>query len=197
MQVKTSRIWRSSGLAYCAPCVASSGRPQAARQLNGRLIARFLRAVVVALQFDVNIFVPIDRDELFEHAPRFGHAAAGQRMCQRTFVAAGQANQPVSKFSEIVKRSYGLRLQNEIVVEISARLRQRCRIFGRAQLHASDQATEVLIPSREAQSRETRGSEIRLIPTEGMSGAPVDLGESREVISAPMCALSLSFFAAR
>ena len=53
---------------------------QAARQFDRRLIAGLLRAVVVALQLDVNIFVAVDRDELFERAAACFHAAVRQRI---------------------------------------------------------------------------------------------------------------------
>ena len=117
---------------------------EAARQRDGRLVARFLLAVVVPLQLDVNIFATINRDEQFERASRFGHSAVGQRMRQRTFVAAGDADEAVGEFGEIGKRSYGLRLQDEFVGNLAA-LGQRCRIFRCAQLGASDKAAQVLI----------------------------------------------------
>ena len=54
---------------------------QAARKLDCRLVASFLRAIVVALQLDVNIFAAVDRDKLFEGAaacfqPRLVNACA-------------------------------------------------------------------------------------------------------------------------
>ena len=66
---------------------------QAARQFDRRLVAGFLCAVVVALQFDINIVVAIDRDKLFERAP-----ASSMPPCARAY-ARGPSSPPVMQIS--------------------------------------------------------------------------------------------------
>ena len=97
---------------------------KAARQLDGRLIAGFLLAVVVALQFDINILVPKDGDELFERAAACLSCRRWPAHGQWAFVAAGQADQAIGIFGEIVKRSDGLRLRTAY--------RRKCRRRGHA-----------------------------------------------------------------
>src|SRR5271165_7394797 len=67
---------------------------QAARQLDGSLIARLLCTVVVPLQFDINIFSPVDSNQLFQRGAARFHAAVCQSASQRTFVAASEAIKP-------------------------------------------------------------------------------------------------------
>ena len=78
------------------------------------------------LQFDVNIVAPENPGQLIER--RLRHPVR-----QRTLFTAGQAQQPVGKFRQIVGRRGGLQ--------------PRLRVLGpRAQLHARHQPTKVLIP---------------------------------------------------
>ncbi len=85
---------------------------EAARQRNHRLVARLLLAVVMPLQLDIDVFAPINKDQLFKRASCLGNSAVCQRVRERAFGAPGYADQTVGKFGEIGKRSYGLGMQD-------------------------------------------------------------------------------------
>ena len=126
---------------------------QAACQIDGGLIACFLLTVVVALQFDINIIVTVDRDELFERAATRRQAAAGQCISQQAFIASRETDQPDRILVEIGHRSCCLRMQDGIFRGPYA-ARQGGRILWRAQLHARYQAAEILVAlARSAEQR--------------------------------------------
>src|ERR1019366_898918 len=75
---------------------------QTASKLDGCLVPRLLRAVVMALQFHIHVVTAIDRHELFKRTSTLRHSALCQGMGQRPFVSARHANQSRSKLSEIV-----------------------------------------------------------------------------------------------
>ena len=136
---------------------------QAACELNCRLIARLLRAIVVALQFHIDISVAVDRDELFEELAACLHATALEDMSQRPFVASGQTYQPCGILSEIGNRSGRLRLQNGrfIIVCGSLTTWHIDRIFWSTQLGAGNQAAEVLVAfTRSTEQRNTWDSRL-------------------------------------
>ena len=140
---------------------------QAARKLNCRLIAGLLRAIVVALQFHIDIAVSIDRDELFkELAARF-HATVEQCTGQRAFLASGQANQSRGIFREIGRRSQRLRLQDVgfLVVCESLTTWHMNWIFWSTQLGAGNQPAKVLVAlARSAEQRKAWDVQFAWLP---------------------------------
>jgi hypothetical protein len=95
------------------------------RELHHRLIAPFLFAIQVPLQFNIDVVTPEQADESIES---FAPGMAGER----AFHSAGDTEQPVGEFREIIRGS--------------SRFKARFRILrARAEFHAGDQATQVLI----------------------------------------------------
>src|SRR5579862_843805 len=74
---------------------------QTACQLDCSLIAGLLRAVIVALQLNINIFSPVKRDQPLELRARLTETAALQCVRQRTFVAPSQTDEAGRIFGEI------------------------------------------------------------------------------------------------
>ena len=90
------------GLRGVADAVGRDQREaERAGKFDGGLIARFLFAVVVALQFDEDVAVAKDADEVFE---RFTAAFCAKSAGQRTFFAAGETKQTGRVFGEIRAR---------------------------------------------------------------------------------------------
>ena len=54
-QVSTSSASRDSGVAWLTPLVASERQAVSAREIDQGLVAGFFGAIVVALQFDVDV----------------------------------------------------------------------------------------------------------------------------------------------
>ena len=101
---------------------------QPPRDFNRRLIPRFLIAMQMSLQLDIYIVPPENFAEL-PHAFDSGfHSAAAQRMRQRTFFAARQADQAAGMFRQLFSGN-------------------RAFAFRGAQLHPRDQAAKILITS--------------------------------------------------
>ena len=73
---------------------------QRARNANGGLVAPFLFALLVALQFDIDILAAEDSRQLFDRLAARRFAAARQRRSQRAFIAAGQADQAALHIAE-------------------------------------------------------------------------------------------------
>ncbi len=90
------------------------------------MVAGFLFAMVVALQFDVDVFVSEDADELIDLPTGFVHAALPQSRCQWAFRAAGEADESGSMFFEFF-------------------FANRAFAFLGAHFHFGDQAAEVLV----------------------------------------------------
>ncbi len=104
-----------------------TGRLSAAARLEQRLVAALFFALLVALQFEIEIAAAVDGSEPVERLARRALAAARERRGQRAFVAAGQADQSGGKFFEIF---------------------ERCSAFGLggfAHLEARDELAEILI----------------------------------------------------
>jgi hypothetical protein len=99
---------------------------QFSRDLHRRLISRLLFAVKVPLQFDVHILAPKNRDEFPHTLHPAGDASSLERVLERPFFSAGEANEAGHMLRHFFRRDAAF-------------------IFRCAQLHASDQAAEVLI----------------------------------------------------
>ena len=89
-QVKTSSTSRWDCAAWQTPLVATSGRLEGAGEFDGGLIAGFLFAIEVALQFDEDAGVAESSDEVFE---RLAASAGAESVGERAFFAAGETDQ--------------------------------------------------------------------------------------------------------
>src|SRR5215471_13310867 len=97
------------------------------RQIDRRLVARFLIAIEVALQFNINIFPAKNGDKLLKQLPRPGESTVFQGMRQRAMFVAGKAYQSLSMILQFLQLS-------------------RCHfVFWSAQFCSSNQAAKVLI----------------------------------------------------
>ena len=99
-------------------------RSQSARQLDHRLIADLFGAMKMTLQFEIDVLLP-------EDALQALHSAARQIPRQRTILVAGQANQTFRKLGQLILCHGGFL--------------PGLGVLRRAQLHARDQAAQVLI----------------------------------------------------
>ena len=75
---------------------------QRAGDFDGGAVARFLLAMKMALQFHIDVAVAKDAGQAFDRAPRFFHAATGQRASERAVIAAGEADQPGGMFLQLI-----------------------------------------------------------------------------------------------
>ncbi len=105
------------------------GKLHAAREIQRRLVAGFFVAIEVALQLDEDVAAAEDTREAIHG---FRSVAVFESKRERTFVAAGKTNQAAGELGKIVER--GGRL--------FAGLRN---LRSGAQLHACDEAAEILI----------------------------------------------------
>ncbi len=94
---------------------------------QGGLVAGFFGAVAVALQLDVDVVGAEDADELLDALAAGGFAAGGERGGEWAFVAAGEAEEAVLEFGEIVERGGAFAL------------------VGFAHFEAGDELAEVLV----------------------------------------------------
>ncbi len=101
---------------------------QALGDADGGLVAPFFLALVMALNFYIDILSSEDSNQLFSYfyCCRFSAMHQGRR--HWSFIAAGQANQPGRILFQVIERSCALALG------------------GLAQLEAGNQLTEILIP---------------------------------------------------
>src|SRR5215469_5986497 len=98
-----------------------------ASDLDRNTVAGFFLTMQVALEFDVDVVVAEDAGESVDDAMRFGGAAFLERGGERAFVAPGQADESGSVLLEFV-------------------LEDGAFFFSlRAQLHARDELTEILV----------------------------------------------------
>ncbi len=99
---------------------------QTPRDLDSRLIPRFLIAMQMALQLDIYIVAPKNPAKPPHTFDSAFHAATAQRMSQRAFIAAGKADKPGRMFGQLFSGD-------------------RAFAFRRAQFHARDQTAKILI----------------------------------------------------
>src|SRR5262245_29139700 len=90
------------------------------------MIAGFLLAMEVALQFDIDIFVAENGHQAFYYLAAFLYAAVAKRDCQWTIFVASKADQTGGVFLKFV-------------------FKNRAFIFLGAQLHSGEQAAEILM----------------------------------------------------
>src|SRR5581483_2158896 len=67
-------------------------------KFQGRLVARFLIAMEVALQLDINILATKNSDQRIHGAACRFYAANGERCGQRSFLTTREANEPRGVF---------------------------------------------------------------------------------------------------
>ena len=79
------------------------GEAQGAGEAEGGLVAEFLIAELVALELDVDIVAAVEGGELFEEGAGCGFAACCEGGGERTFVAAGEADEAVGILGEVVE----------------------------------------------------------------------------------------------
>ena len=101
---------------------------QTPRDFHGCLIARLFIAMQMPLQLDIYIVAPKNPAEPSHTFDSAFDAAAAERMRQRAFFAARQADEPGGMFRQFFRGD-------------------RAFAFRRAQFHARDQAAEILITS--------------------------------------------------
>jgi hypothetical protein len=100
---------------------------QVAGDFEGDAVAGFFFAMIVALQFDVDVVVSEDAGEAIDHAMGFGGASFFERGGERAFIASGEADEAGGMMFEFV-------------------LEDGAFFFALgAQLHAGDELAEVLI----------------------------------------------------
>ena len=87
---------------------------ETSRQFNCRLVAEFLRAIVVTLQLDIHISAAINRDQLLEQLAAGLNASLVKSMRQRTLVSSREANESVSLFRQIRGRGNDLSVQQGV-----------------------------------------------------------------------------------
>ena len=138
-----------------------------AREFDGSLVAGFFGAIVVALKFDKNIVGTEDTESC---------SSMRARLPRRRRCASACAKRTVFAASE-ADESVGILCEFFRTGEGTAVLRH-------AEFHLRDEAAEVLVAG-------AGGDEERNLCV------PIDEPEIRQSISLPMCALTLSFFAAR
>src|SRR5581483_369566 len=78
-------------------------QPEGARDAEGGLIASFFFALLVALEFDVDVVGAEDADELFDCFTTCRFATTGERCGERAFVAASEAYESVCILGEVVE----------------------------------------------------------------------------------------------
>jgi hypothetical protein len=76
---------------------------EGAGKAQGGLVAEFLVGKLVALELDVYIVAAVEGGELFEEGAAGGLAAGFERVGQRTFVAAGEADESLGVLGEVVE----------------------------------------------------------------------------------------------
>src|SRR5579883_3281837 len=96
------------------------------RDGNRGLIAGFFAAAEVALEFNIDVFATEDSAKLLNAAKRGAGIFVNEGVSERTFRAAGEANQT---FRELPDFAWG----------------NRAFAFRAAELHARDQAAEILV----------------------------------------------------
>ena len=96
-------------------------------EINGDAVAGFLFALEVALEFDVDIFLPKDADEFVKLVACFVDSASCESSGERSLVAACEADQAVRVLFKFFAQNRAFPL------------------LARAQLHFGDQAAEILI----------------------------------------------------
>ena len=79
------------------------GRRSFEARLRRETVAGFLFALVMALEFDVHVAAAVDGDEAIELLGCGGFALTSESGGERTFFAAGEADQPCGKFFEIIE----------------------------------------------------------------------------------------------
>ena len=150
---------------------------QGPRNSDRCLVAVFLRAVEVALQFDINISRAEQVHQPLDFAQGFVESAAREGCRQRAFVATGQADQTLGVFFDVGKSCSAFSLR------------------ALPQLVASDQAAEILI-SNGLTRRAPESAPAQ--PARDGAPTPADAPArpaSRTAISAPMCARVPAFSA--
>ena len=120
MQVSTSKSGRSAGVAKRTPPVATSRHAEGRREIDERLVVRFLVAAEMPLQLDVHGVAAEEADEAVDAARprRSGGVERG---------AADERHEAGRESVELFQR-------------------ERAFTFRRAHLHARDQATEIPVP---------------------------------------------------
>src|SRR5258708_1882201 len=116
-----------------------------ARNLDHRMIARFLFTIEVTLQLSVNVLMTKDFNQLFRGSFCFSVSSVVNALRNRPVAITSQADQPFRIFSQFIRRYCAL---------------ARYGVLRHAQLHQSDQAAKILIAS--AITNEQRKSDYRL-----------------------------------
>ena len=111
MHVNTSSSSRCSRLGIRHAIGRQQRQRQFPRNFNRSLIARFFFAAKMSLQFDIHIVLAKNLAKLFALLGSRRSCRRCQRVCQRPFFAAGQANQPAGRIcSKLGTRETRLRL---------------------------------------------------------------------------------------
>jgi hypothetical protein len=76
---------------------------EGARDTDGSLVTPFFLALLVALQFDIDVPVTEDPRQPFDDLPACGLASAHKRRSQRPLVASRKTNQAGSILAQIVE----------------------------------------------------------------------------------------------
>jgi hypothetical protein len=115
------------GRGIANPVSSEQWKMKRAGNFYRRAISKFLLAAKMPLQFDVNIFVSKNVDQLFDYAACSIYSTMLQRQRKRAIITARQADQSCGIFLKFIFKDCAF-------------------IFGGAQLHFCDQAAQVLIP---------------------------------------------------
>ena len=91
-----------AGLGVADAVGGDGGEVHGAGEAEGGLVAGFFFALVVALEFDVDIVGAVEADESFEEGAGGGFAACCECGGERAFVAAGEAEEAGGILGEVV-----------------------------------------------------------------------------------------------
>src|SRR6266704_921914 len=127
MQVNTSRISRSWKWSVTNSVGREQRQMQALCKANGSLVARFFGRIEMALNLYINVPFSKNREKLFDVPSGLFRSSLGERRCQNSFFAAGEADQPLGVFRDFFER------------------RGPCPFFLFPQLVACHQTTEALV----------------------------------------------------
>ena len=92
-----------AGLGVADAVGGDYGELHGAGERERGLVAGFFVALVVALEFDVDVVGAVEAGELFEEGAACGFAAGGEGGGERAFIAAGEADEAEGTFGNFFR----------------------------------------------------------------------------------------------